>query len=138
MFLHGSAMHLVFNMMALYTLGGVVERLHGSLFLAGLLLVSQVVATLTQMSIPFLPINQILNEGPIGIGASGAVFGVFGFVWIRPKIQLNYPVEIPQSNVIMMLGFLIACMTPLIAGIANGAHLGGLLTGIVMAWLWPK
>ncbi|MEM6980593.1 MAG: rhomboid family intramembrane serine protease [Planctomycetota bacterium] len=137
MFLHGATFHLAFNMLALFTLGSVVERIHGSAFLAGLLLISQVGAMGLQMSIPELPLPPLLMESPIAIGASGAVFGVFGFVWIRPKIERDYPVEIPPMNVALMLGFLFVCMTPLISGIANGAHLGGLVIGVIVARFWP-
>ncbi|MFG0265464.1 MAG: rhomboid family intramembrane serine protease [Rhodopirellula sp. JB055] len=132
-FLHGSPMHLVFNMMALFTLGSVVERLHGSLFLAGLLIGSHLIGTIVQVVLPDW------LEGPMAIGASGAVFGVFGFIWIRPKFQPSYPVGIPPFNVYLMLGFMFACMTPLInMKIANGALVGGLLTGIAIAALAPK
>lgn len=137
MLLHGAIFHLAFNMIALYTLGSVVERLHGSVFLAALLLVSQIGGQLTQMSLPMLPLPPILQESPLAIGASGAVFGVFGFIWIRPRVQGGYPVEIPPVNVAFMLGFLFLCMTPLIQGIANGAHLGGLVIGVLVARLWP-
>lgn len=137
MFLHGATLHLAFNMIALYMLGSVVERLHGSVFLAALLLVSQIGGQLTQMSLPMLPLPPILQESPLAIGASGAVFGVFGFIWIRPRVQPMYPVEIPPVNVAFMLGFLFLCMTPLIQGIANGAHLGGLVIGVIVARLWP-
>ncbi|MCC9644916.1 rhomboid family intramembrane serine protease [Rhodopirellula sp. JC740] len=131
-FLHGSPMHLVFNMMALFTLGSVVERLHGSWFLALLLIVCQIVGTLVQVLLPDW------LESPMAIGASGAVFGVFGYIWIRPKFQPSYPVGIPPFNVYLMLGFMFACMTPLIQGIANGAHVGGLVIGMVIAAALPK
>ncbi|MFG0291493.1 MAG: rhomboid family intramembrane serine protease [Rhodopirellula sp. JB044] len=132
MLLHGSMMHLAFNMINLYILGGVVERIHGSWFYLVLLLICQAVATTTQIALPDW------LEPPLAIGASGAVFGVFGFVWIRPKFQAGYPVEIPSFNVKFMLGFLVLCFTPIIPGIANGAHVGGLLAGMAIAAIAPQ
>ncbi|MCM2375211.1 rhomboid family intramembrane serine protease [Aporhodopirellula aestuarii] len=131
MLLHGSMMHLAFNMINLYILGGVVERIHGSRFYLFLLLLCQAVATTTQIALPDW------LEGPLAIGASGAVFGVFGFVWIRPKFQPDYPVEIPSFNIKFMLGFLVLCFTPIIPGIANGAHVGGLVAGMLVAAVAP-
>lgn len=131
MLLHGSMIHLAFNMINLYIIGGVVERIHGSLFYLLLLLFCQAVATTTQIALPDW------MEGPLAIGASGAVFGVFGFVWIRPKIQANYPVEIPSFSVKLMLGFLVLCFTPILPNIANGAHVGGLIAGILVAAILP-
>ncbi|WP_404309205.1 rhomboid family intramembrane serine protease [Neorhodopirellula lusitana] len=132
MFLHGSTWHLAFNMINLFVLGSVVERIHGSVFFAILLLLCQAAATLTQILMPDW------LEPPLAIGASGAVFGVFGFLWIRPKLDPNYPVEIPPINVMFMLIFLFICMTPIIDGIANGAHVGGLLAGMVITVVTPK
>jgi len=40
--------------------------------------------------------------------------------------------------VILMIGWLVVCCTPLIQGIANGAHLGGLLAGMAVAAAWPR
>ncbi|MEM9365560.1 MAG: rhomboid family intramembrane serine protease [Planctomycetota bacterium] len=132
MFLHSGPMHLVFNMLALFSLGGVVERLHGHLFMLGLLLITQVAATMTQILLPDW------LENPLAVGASGAVLGVFGFLWVRPKVQANYPVEIPQANVAFILGFVFLCLTPLLPNIANGAHFGGLGAGILIAFVWPR
>lgn len=129
--LHGSMMHLAFNMINLYILGGVVERVHGSWFFLMLLLFTQAIATTTQIALPDW------MEGPLAIGASGAVFGVFGFIWIRPKIQPSYPIEIPAFNINLMLGFLVLCFTPILPNIANGAHVGGLISGMLVAAVWP-
>ncbi|QDV61614.1 rhomboid family intramembrane serine protease [Crateriforma conspicua] len=136
MFLHGSVIHLLFNMLWIYTLGSSLERLHGSLFFAGLVLVSQIAGMLVQVLLPdWLPPS--LQGSPFAIGASGAVFGLFGYIWIRPKVEALYPIRMPPQNVMLMLGWLVICMTPLIGNVANGAHLGGLLGGVAAAYLWP-
>ena len=134
MFLHGDTFHLAFNMIMLYILGAALERIHGSLLYLGLILVSQAAGMLLQV---FLP--DWLPEGLRGsfnvVGASGAVYGLFGFLWIRPSFDQNYPIHIPPSSVMIMIGWLVVCMTPLVQGIANGAHLGGLLAGMAAAAL---
>lgn len=131
-FLHGSPMHLVFNMMWVYMLGGVIERLHGSWFLVFLMTITHVSGMIVQIVLPDW------LESPMAIGASGAALGIFGFIWIRPRFQPTYPVGIPPFNVYLILGFTVACMTPLIQGIANGAHVGGLVAGMAIAALVPK
>jgi GlpG protein len=40
-------------------------------------------------------------------------------------------------NVVLMLGWLIVCMTPMVENVANGAHLGGLVSGILVAIAGP-
>lgn len=132
MLLHGSMMHLAFNMLNLVFLGGVVERIQGRWFFLFLFLVCGGVGTLTQILMP-----HSWGGGPV-IGASGGVLGIFGFIWIRPKVQSGYPVEIPPIGVIYMLGFIALCFTPLMPNIANGAHIGGLLTGMLIAVIAPK
>lgn len=137
MFLHGGTFHLAFNMIMLYLLGSAVERIHGSLLFAGLLLVSQVAGMLLQASLPdWMPLG--LRGAFNVVGASGAVYGVFGFLWVRPRFDPFYPIQIPPSSVSIMVGWLVLCMTPLIPGIANGAHLGGLVAGIAAAAWLPR
>ncbi len=132
MLLHGSMMHLAFNMLNLVFLGGVVERIHGRWFFLFVFLVCGGIGTLTQIMLP------PAWGGSLVIGASGGVLGLFGFIWIRPKFQPGYPVEIPPIGVIYMLGFLALCFTPMMPNIANGAHIGGLLTGMLIAVTAPK
>ncbi|WP_153555599.1 rhomboid family intramembrane serine protease [Roseimaritima sediminicola] len=125
-FLHGSIMHLAFNMLMMFSLGGVIERLHSSGFLAVLVVVTGVVATLAQAFAP-----PALGGTPLQLGASGVIFGLFGYLWIRPIMQPSYPVRIPQSSVLLILGWGLLCMTPIIPNVANAAHVGGLVAGIV-------
>ena len=137
MFLHGSPLHLIFNMLWIYSLGSAIERLHGSFFFVGLLLITHIAGMLLQVLLPeWLPAP--LRGTPFAIGASGAVYGLLGFLWIRPSFNPTYPIRLPTSTVVLMLGWLLLCMTPIIPAIANGAHLGGLLCGVLGAAVWPR
>jgi GlpG protein len=134
MFLHGDEFHLAFNMLWVFFLGSAIERLHGSLFLVLLTLGTQVAGMMLQVLLPdanWMP--EALHGSPFAIGASGAVYGLFGFLWIRPLLDPDYPIHLVPMNVALMLGWLVICMTPLIPNVANGAHLGGLFAGMLAA-----
>ncbi len=139
MFLHGNTFHLAFNMLWMFFLGSTIERLHGSLFMALLVLVSGLAGTLLQVVLPPAEALPALLAGlagtPFSIGASGAVYGLFGFLWIRPLVDPGYPIRMVPMNVALMLGWLVFCMTPAMTGVANGAHLGGLIAGVLAAFL---
>jgi GlpG protein len=136
-FMHGSTFHLAFNMIMLFFFGSAIERLHGSLFMGLLVLVTGAAGTLLQVMLPdpdSLPAFLVgLSGTPFAIGASGAVYGLFGFLLMRPVIDPAYPIRMVPINVAIMLGFLVFCMTPMVQGIANGAHLGGLIAGMLAA-----
>lgn len=134
MFLHGDPMHLVFNMMLFYFLGGALERLQGFGFMLALTLFCQVISALVQALMP-----EAIGGTPIAIGASGAGFGLFGYLWIRPLVVPSYPLRMPTINVVFILGFMIIFMIPgFPMPIANGAHVGGLLSGILVAVTLPR
>lgn len=134
LFLHGDEFHLAFNMLWIFFLGSTIERLHGSWFFAALVLLTQIGGMMLQVSLP--PVDWLppsLHGTPFAIGASGAVYGLFGFLWIRPIIDSEYPIHMDSTNVVLMLGWLVVCITPLIPGVANGAHIGGLVAGMIAA-----
>lgn len=134
MFLHGDIFHLAFNMLWIFFLGSAIERLHGSVFFFLLTMSTQIAGMMLQVMLPeadFLP--KELHGSPFAIGASGAVYGLFGYLWIRPMVDPSYPIHLVPMNVALMLGWLVLCMTPLIPGVANGAHLGGLMAGMLAA-----
>ena len=137
MFLHGDPMHLAFNMIWVFMLGSAIERQQGSLFLALLILGTHFVGMLLQITLPdaasLPPILRELAGSPFVIGASGGVYGLVGYLWIRPKVDPDYPLQLSQNNIYLMLGWLVLCMTPIIADVANGAHVGGLIGGIAIA-----
>ncbi|KAA5543755.1 rhomboid family intramembrane serine protease [Roseiconus nitratireducens] len=136
MFLHGDTFHLAFNMIALFILGSAIERLHGSMFMLALLLISQVAGGFFQVFLPpadtLPPFLSGLAGTPFSIGASGAVYGLFGYLWVRPIMTPTYPIRMVPANVTIMLGWLVFCIF-FVRGIANGAHIGGLIAGVVIA-----
>ena len=138
MFLHGDQTHLAFNMLWIFFLGSAIERFNGSLFLGLLTLFTQFGGVLLQVLIPDADwIPETLHGSPFVIGASGAVYGLFGFIWIRSLVDRGYPVYLVPLCVILMIGWLFACMTPLVENVANGAHVGGLLAGMLVGVIRP-
>jgi GlpG protein len=143
MFLHGDTLHLAFNMLWIYFLGSAIERLHGSLFFIVLVLVTQWAGMMLQVLMPeaesLPPLLVRLAGSPFAIGASGAVYGLLGFLLIRPMLDPAYPIHLVPMNVALMLGWLVFCMLPVMdLRVANGAHLGGLVAGGVVAMVLPR
>jgi membrane associated rhomboid family serine protease len=115
-------LHIAFNMYALYAFGGQVERLLGHARYLVLYLVAALggsVATLFFM-----------HPGIPSLGASGAVFGLFGaaFVFAR-KLKAD------TSQLVVMIGINLAIGFTL-QGINNYAHIGGMVTGAAVAYVY--
>ena len=130
----GQILHILFNMYALWILGQYLEPLLGRVRFAILYLVSAFggsVGYLLLASPPTLPLTQagINNSNWVVsmVGASGAVFGLFGALLVLNR-HLGRSSG-PMFGVLAInavLGFVVP-------GIAWQAHLGGLLTGVALA-----
>ncbi len=129
----GQLLHIMFNMYALWILGQYLEPMLGRVRFAALYLVSALggsVGFLLLASPPPSPLTQdALNSSgwvtPM-VGASGAVFGLFGAL-----IVLNRHLGRSSSPIFIVLG-INAVLGFVVPGIAWQAHLGGLLTGIAV------
>jgi membrane associated rhomboid family serine protease len=126
MFLHGSWMHLIFNMLALFFFGPRLELRLGSRRFLGLYFVSGMTGALLSLATPHARI----------IGASGAVFGVllaFARYWPREQIYIwgVVPVQARVLVAIMAVLALFGGFTGMNRGIADFAHLGGFLGGFL-------
>jgi GlpG protein len=130
--LHAGMGHLAMNMMGLFFLGSVIERLHGGGWLLLMLVSIAVFANLVQVFWP-----EANNGGPNAVGASGATYGLFGFFMIRPHFQSMYPVSLPPMFLLLGLGFLVMGVLMVIPTMANGAHVGGLAGGMLFAAMIP-
>jgi GlpG protein len=61
---------------------------------------------------------------------SGVVYGLFGYVFIRSKVDFVSEYFIDRRDVILSVVWLFLCTTELIGPIANAAHFGGLFIGL--------
>lgn len=133
MFLHGSIMHLLFNMLGLYFLGPRLEaRLGGRQFLS-LYFVSGVMAA---------AVSVVFTRAPI-IGASGAVFGVllgYAKYWPRDRLYLMgiVPVEVRALVIVLTVASLFFGFTGGGGNIAHFAHLGGFVGGFLYLKWWDR
>jgi membrane associated rhomboid family serine protease len=126
-FLHASFMHIVFNMWALWVFGPELERRAGSIPFAVLYLSSAVAGG----AMFFL----LGSQGP-AVGASGAIFGLFG-AWIAEAIHQRHTLAGRASlNQLLVLLGINAALPLLIPNIAWQAHLGGLVAGFGIGLLW--
>jgi GlpG protein len=120
MFLHGSPMHLALDMYMFYQFGGLIEIRKGPWVLAGLVLATQVGAD----------IGQVFVGQPNFIGFSGAVFGLFGYIWMKSRFDPAAGFYMSPSTVAFLLAWLV--LGPIvIPNIANAAHIGGMAAGMV-------
>lgn len=132
-FVHFGFLHLAMNSMWYWELGRRIEFRQGALTLLGLTLVFGVVSNLAQYSYG--------GPGIFG-GLSGVLYGLLGHCWLYQKISPDEAYRLPPGVVVLMLVWLVICLTGVIEvvsfgalAIANAAHVGGLvagcLTGIV-------
>jgi rhomboid protease GlpG len=130
-FLHFGWLHITFNCLWLWELGGRVERVLGSWNTLAMLLV---VAAVSNAS-------QHWYSGPSLFGGmSGVVYGLLGFAWVAPLLQPRWPIQPAPAIMAFMVGWLLLCMTGVMGilgagAIANAAHVGGLVCGAALGLL---
>ncbi|MBU0490660.1 MAG: rhomboid family intramembrane serine protease [Chloroflexi bacterium] len=125
-FLHIGLLHLAFNMYALYILGPELEALYGRERFTIIYLFAGLFGSLASFAL-----NPHLSAG-----ASGAIFGLVGalaaFYW-RQRQAFGALSQRRLANMVMViaLNLFIGLTTP---GIDNMAHMGGLVTGLILGW----
>ncbi|MEY8204299.1 MAG: rhomboid family intramembrane serine protease [Bermanella sp.] len=128
-FLHFSAQHLIFNGLMFWYLGGLLERATGRGFFVIMLLVLALAGN----------VSQLLVAGPLFGGLSGVVYGFMGFACVYQLYVL--PLGIAKglfylAGVWLLLGISGVFSAMGLFSVANAAHLGGLLSGLVMSGLY--
>ena len=134
-FIHFGLMHIVFNMMWMKDLGPLIERRWSSRTLLSLVLVSAVLSNVAQFLVNWDFKNGVQYANALSGGMSGVVYALLGYVWIRGRLDPTAGIRLPPSVVMMMLGWLVLCMTGILGHIGNSAHAMGLLVGVVWAWV---
>ncbi len=124
MFTHASFWHLFANMLTLYFFGSFLLGMVGEgrfllVYFGGGILGGLLYVLLAPMFV-------------IGIGASGAVFGLGGaLAMLRPKVPVMiFPIPVPVPLWVAVIGGFIILTLLFPTGIAWQAHLGGLIFGL--------
>jgi len=120
-FIHMSIVHLLFNMLWLKDLGSMIEARQGSLKLLLLVVVTGIGSNL----------GQAWFFGPDFGGMSGVLYGLFGFIWMRGKLDPASGLRLNKPDIVMMVGWFFLCLIGIIPHVANGAHGFGLALGMI-------
>ena len=142
-FLHAGVMHILINMLMLWMFGAQEEIDWGSKKFLEFYLFCVAGAALTTIAVAYSPIRGVSPLTPT-IGASGGVYGVlmaFGMLYGDREIfmfPLPFMMKAKYMVAIMIFLVIIATFQPSQGGIANFAHLGGLLFGFVYIKFMPR
>jgi rhomboid protease GluP len=128
-FLHVGELHLIFNMLALWSIGRIVADYYGGKYLFAFYIVCGIVGGLA--SIAFAP-------NTFTVGASASVFGLLGVVIAntrkRHTSSVDFPISLaevlPMAAYSLLFGFLPN------TNINNAGHLGGLIAGLLLGFVF--
>lgn len=124
-FLHGGAMHLAMNIAGLAIAGIFLEPFTGRLRFLCIYFFTGIIAGVTSLW---------WNTHVVSVGASGAIFGLYGYLLVSLATGMNS--SLPRSfitGIIIYLG--INLLIGLTGGIDNAAHIGGVLSGSGLAFI---
>jgi rhomboid protease GluP len=125
-FLHGSLLHIGFNMYALMYIGPMVEELYGSAKYFFLYIATGVAGYIVSSFI-----------GYQSVGASGAVMGLIGVMLAATSGRKNFAAQSIRSTLILWVVFTAFMGFRPGSGTDNAAHFGGLAAGYALGRLMP-
>ena len=129
-FLHGGLMHLALNMLGLWSGGRELNRIYGNAQFLLIYFGSALAGSALSL--------HFSAQQAVSVGASGAVFGVLGALFVALYRHRGRLSGLNAKNVMTGQGvFLVYALVQGFAkdGIDNAAHVGGLLAGCLLAWI---
>ncbi len=123
---HFSILHIAFNTMWWWQLGGQIEKVLGLKHILVLFLLSALLSNFAQFFV----------SGPDFGGLSGVVYATVGFVWLYGHLNPGRGIHLSSSIIGFMLFWLLLGYTDFMPiNVANTAHLVGLLSGLGYAFI---
>ena len=131
-FLHAGALHLLVNVLVLWQIGPLVERLYGNFAFAVLYLIAGIWGSLASVC---------MHPMSVAVGASGAIFGLYGALG---ALLLRHRHAVPRLVLLRYRGVTISFVAiNVLFGFSDpqidvAAHMGGLLSGFVLGLLLTR
>lgn len=130
-FLHFGLFHILFNAMWIWEFGRRIELGLGSLPLIGMIFATGIASNFAQ---------YIWGGPSLFGGLSGVLYGLMGFLWIYNRFRPHPAFELQPGIIGFMLVWVVLGMTGAVdffmdGSIANAAHVGGLISGMLIAVL---
>ena len=131
MFIHFSLTHLVFNCLWIYVLGSKIEIYDGHFTFLNLVIFSSIISNLAQ---------HFFGGSLLFGGLSGVIYGLLGYCMIIEFESKKNIYDLPPAIYMFMLVWLILGFLEVLnlfgfGNVANYAHLGGLISGIIFAMI---
>lgn len=130
-FLHFGLFHIVFNSLWIWEFGRRVEQLAGH---ANFLLIFLAIAVGANVG------QYLWHPNDLFGGLSGVVYGLLGYIWVRNKLAPHPLLGLAPGIFPLMIIWLIVCLLGVVdlflqGGVANGAHVTGLVIGALFGGL---
>jgi len=133
-FVHFGILHIGFNAVMTYSFGAIVEHLKGPVHMLVFTLIAAVLSNGAQALMPALLSGANAAYSYFG-GLSGVIYAYFGYIWMHSRFNPTVHIPLNRQAVIIILGWFVLCWVGIIPNIANWAHTGGLLIGIVWGFV---
>jgi len=134
MFLHFSFAHLAFNCLWIYVLGEKIERIDGKFIFLLLIIFSGIFSNLLQYT---------WTSSSLFGGLSGVIYGMLGYCLIMEMESSYDRYGLPPGLYLFMVVWLILGFLGILdlfgfGSVANFAHLGGMLSGLMFAMIYKS
>ena len=157
MFMHGSILHLLFNMYALWMFGTILERVWGPKRFLLFYFACGIGAAIVQLASYAYSFRMIYSSGlspadiqevfrlSATVGASGAIMGLlvaFGYLFPNTEMMI-IPIPVPVKAKWLVTGIVLIDLFSGVAGspgddVAHFAHVGGAVTGFLIVYIQNK
>jgi membrane associated rhomboid family serine protease len=128
-FLHGGLMHLVLNIYVLYFVGIFLEPRLSKTKYAVIYLVTGILASITIL---------LRHAGTISVGASGAIFGLYGVILSLLLTKKVFLKDFSKPFLRSTLLFIAICLLLEFMGSDNFVHIAGLISGFIIGLVFIK
>lgn len=141
-FLHFGPLHLLFNMFMMFQLGAFVELVRGHFRMALFVLVIAIPSNVAEY---YLSTSLFLKDpdfagiiafdrSPLFGGMSGVIYGLFGYIWMKSRFEPGSGFFIHPNTVFILMFWFVLGFVLRDLNIANMAHAGGLVTGMLLGY----